>query len=173
MLTKKEFLKRYEQVYDLLFGFAMKLTRNQEEAKDLVQESVCKAYKSKERFKKGTNFKAWLTTILRNTYINYYRRKRTRNQIEAPIEELLYIVENKSKGRSPDSHILMKELKELVKDLSDAYRVPFVLFIKGYQYHEIAEQLQIPIGTVKSRIYSARKNLQKMIGDNYGTLLRA
>ena len=114
----------------------MKLARNREEAKDLVQETVCKAYKSRERFKKGTNFKSWLTTILRNTFINYYRRKKTRNQVEAPIEELLDTMNKKSKIRNPESRILMKELKQLVKGLSDAYRIPFVLFIQGFQYHD-------------------------------------
>ena len=174
MLTNVEFQQRYNEYHDLLFGFAMKLTRNLDNANDLMQETACRAFKHRGKFTIGTNFKAWMTTIMRNTFINGYRKKKTRNKVEAPIEDFLFAIENKTTNGTAESSVMMSELQGLLDQLSTTYRIPFVMFVKGYQYQEIAEQLDIPIGTVKSRIYSARQNMQKMIKDAYGdALLRA
>lgn len=173
MLTKGEFQKRYNQIEDLLFGFAMKLTRNRENAKDLIQETVLRAFRNRDKYAKGTNYKAWMTTIMRNTFINSYRKKRTRKQVEAPIEDFLFVVENKSINGDAESIIMMRELREIIGNLSDAYRIPFILLVKGYQYAEISEKLDLPMGTVKSRIFAARSNLRSMVKSNYGrTIVR-
>ncbi|GJM32222.1 MAG: RNA polymerase sigma factor [Saprospiraceae bacterium] len=171
MLNNVEFQQKYSEYHDLLFGFAMKLTRNLDNAHDLMQETACRAYKHRAKFMMGTNFKAWMTTIMRNTFINGYRKRRTRNKVEAPIEDFLFAIENKTINGTAESRVMMGELKEILNRLSTTYRVPFVMFVKGYQYQEIAEQLDIPIGTVKSRIYSARQNMQQMIKENYGSSL--
>lgn len=172
-MTKKDFQVKWFQLEDLLFGFAMKLTRNKDAAKDLMQETVFRAFRSRDRFKVNTNFKAWVTTIMRNTFINNYRKVQKRNQVEAPIEDMLYFLENKAGSGEADSSIKTKDLYKTLDTLSDTYRVPFLMFFQGYEYKEISEQLEIPIGTVKSRIYSARQNLKKVIAAWYGNRVRA
>ncbi len=172
-MTQVEFQTKWYELESLLFGFAMKLTRNKEEAKDLMQETVLKAYRNKERFKMNTNFKAWTTTIMRNTFINAYRKKTTRKKVEAPIEDFLYSIESKAAEELADASVRTKDLYKTLDTLSDTYRIPFLMFFKGYEYKEIAAQLNIPIGTVKSRIHSARQNLKKAIKARYGDMVRA
>lgn len=169
-MTTTEFNAKYEPLEDLLFAFAMKLTKNKVNAQDLMQETVCRAFKNKDRFKEGTNFKAWITTIMRNNFINDYRKKKTRNKVEAPIEDFGYFVENKSVEGNTNSLIMTKELKKMINSLSEGFKKPFKMFYEGYHYNEIAEKMNIPIGTVKSRIYFARKKLRKMVNARYGSL---
>jgi len=172
-MSTADFQNKFNNLEDLLFAFAMKLTRDKENAKDLIQETACRAFKHRHKFAQGTNFKAWLTTIMRNTFINDYRKRRTRNQVEAPIEDFLFAIENKAISNEANSSIMQKELLAMLESLSDLYKVPFLLFFQGYQYHEIAERLDIPMGTVKSRIFFARKKLKAMIQDRYGAQVRA
>lgn len=167
-MTAIDFQKKYHFLHDLLFAFAMKLTRNKEDAKDLMQETVCRAYQYRDRYRVGTNFKAWMTTIMRNTFINDYRKKKTRKKTEAPIEDFLFAIENKSIDNEAHSVIFVKEVYKMLNTLSETYQVPFLMFFRGYQYMEIAEHLDIPIGTVKSRIFFARKKLKGMIKERYG-----
>lgn len=166
-MTPIEFNSQYHKLEDLLFAFAMKLTRNYDNAKDLMQETVANAYANRHRFKMGTNFKAWMTTIMRNAFINNYRKIRKRNQIEQPIEDVAYAVESKTINQKADSVIMMKELKKILNSLKDDHRIPFWMYYQGYQYNEIAEHLDLPIGTVKSRIFFARKKLKNKINANY------
>ena len=170
-MTTLEFNNQYQPLEELLFAFAMKLCRDKVNAQDLMQETLCRAYKNKDRFSKGTNFKAWITTIMRNNYINDYRKLKTRNRVEAPIEDYGYMVENKTTEGNAGSIIMMKELTKMVDNLSQDFQKPFVMFKDGYHYNEIAEEMNIPIGTVKSRIYFARKKLKRMIQSQYGTTL--
>lgn len=167
-MTALQFNSNLEKVEDLLFGFAMKLTRNRENAKDLMQETLMRAFGNKDRFKEGTNFKAWTTTIMYNSYVNHYRRRKTRNQVEAPIEEVALKVSHKAADEVVQSTIMMKELTEMVEFLDDDYGVPFKMFFEGFHYDEISETMGIPMGTVKSRIFYARKKLQSMVSNRYG-----
>lgn len=172
-MTTLEFNANYQPLEDLLFAFAMKLTRNTVNAQDLMQETLCRAFKNKDRFRMGTNFKAWITTIMRNNFINDYRKMKTRNRVEAPIEEFSYFVENKSVSDNANSIIMMKELTRMVDSLSDDFKRPFNMFNEGFHYNEIAQAMNIPIGTVKSRIFFARKKLRGMVHAQYGeTILR-
>lgn len=166
-MTTLKFNHEVSKIESLLFGFAMKLTSDRENAKDLMQETLMRSYKNRDRFKEGTNFKAWLTTIMYNSYINIYRRKKTRNKVVRPINDYNYLVENKSTDGNANSMILMKELKKIINTLSDDFKIPFELFTQGYHYDEISEKTNIPMGTVKSRIFYARKKLRKMIGQRY------
>ena len=166
-MTSSEYSKQLDQIESLLFGFAMKLTRNRENAKDLMQETLLRSYKNKERFQEGTNFKAWLTTIMYNSYVNGYRKKKTRNKVVKPIEDFTYMVENKSTEGDAHSIIMAKELRKMVNRLTDDFKVPFQMFVDGYHYDEIAEQVQLPMGTVKSRIFYARKKLKQMVHTQY------
>ena len=170
-MTTTEFNNRYQPITGLLFAFAMKLTRNRVNAEDLMQETLCRAYKNRKRFQMGTNFKSWITTIMRNNFINDYRKQKTRNSVESPIEGFGYFIENKSVEGNANSIIMMKELTSLVDGLSNDFKQPFVMFKDGYHYDEIAEAMNIPIGTVKSRIFFARKKLKGMIKQQYGTTL--
>ncbi|MBR9921216.1 MAG: sigma-70 family RNA polymerase sigma factor [Bacteroidetes bacterium] len=167
-MTSQDFLNKYEMINDLLFGFAMKLTRNKEEAKDLQQETICRAYKHRDRFANGTNFKAWLTTIMRNTFINNYRKKKTRNRVEKPVDDFLYAIENKAVKNEAERTIMGEEIEKIVANLKETYRKPFLMFFMGYQYNEIAQHMELPIGTVKSRIFFARKKLVGAIRAKYG-----
>lgn len=172
-MTQSEFQLKFNQLENILFAFAMRLTRNKEDAKDLIQETVCKAYRNRERFRMGTNFKAWMTTIMHNTFINFYRKRKTRKKVEAPIEDFAYALESRSLREGADSKVKTQELFSMLEQLSDTYRIPFVMHYKGYQYDEIASHLSIPIGTVKSRIHSARRNLKNILKSHYGDAVRA
>lgn len=163
-----DFQKKFDQLESLLFAFAMKLTRNKDRAKDLMQETAFRAFRHRTKFRQGTNFKAWVTTIMRNTFINNYRRKKTRNQVEAPIEDYTFAIESKTIDNGAQKQLMYQELMGLLNKLSDLYKVPFLMHFKGYQYQEIAEQLDIPMGTVKSRIFFARRKMKEMIKVNYG-----
>ncbi len=169
-MTSSAFNAQYQPLEDLLFAFAMKLTRDTVNAQDLMQETLCRAYKAKDRFKEGTNFKAWITTIMRNNYINEFRKLKTRNRVEAPVEDYGYMVENKGSQGDAGSLIMMKELTGMVDSLSEDFQKPFVMFMDGYHYDEIAAEMNIPMGTVKSRIFFARKKLKSMVQAQYGSL---
>ena len=167
-MTPPEFNKCYREIESLLFGFAMKLTKDKENAKDLMQETFCRAFKHRDRFSKNTNFKAWITTIMRNNFINDYRRKKTRNQVMESVGDFSYFIENKTSAANGESNIMMKELQGLIGELSEDLQIAFTMFVNGYHYDEIAETVQVPIGTIKSRIFFARKKLRASIEANYG-----
>ena len=167
-MTKIEFINRYQPIEDRLISFAMKLTQNRENAKDLHQETLTRAYANKDRFTMGTNFKAWITTIMRNNFINEYRKRRTRNQVEQPLEQNLEFAVKRAVQNQGESNIRMKELQHILHSMKDSHRIPFEMSIQGFEYKEIAEQLDIPMGTVKSRIYFSRQKLREMVEKNMG-----
>ena len=169
-MTSIEFNKNISKIESLLFGFAMRLTRNKENAKDLMQETLMRCYDRRDRFNQGTNFKSWATTVMYNSYINHYRKRKTKNKVIQPIEDFNYMVENKSMEGNAFSIIMMKELKKLIGNLTDDYKVPFKMYVEGYQYDEISEKLNVPMGTVKSRIFYARKKLKGMCLARYGNI---
>ena len=159
-MTPEEFSKRSEELEQLLFAFAMKLTRDREQAKGLMKQTINIANSRKDRFTSGTSFKAWMTTIMRNTFISNYRKKRTRDKFEQPIEDFLFAVDNKV---SPNDSYVLQDLYNMMNELRDGYRIPFLMFFRGYQYNEIAEHMDLPMGTVKARIFFARKQLEEKI----------
>jgi RNA polymerase sigma-70 factor (ECF subfamily) len=106
---------------------------------------------------------------MRNTFINQYRKKKLRRNVNEPIESFLFAVENKNViPNRGEMNIRMKEYKTIFGEIGDIYSVPFLMFYKGYEYKEIASHLEIPIGTVKSRIFLARKKLRDLIKERYG-----
>lgn len=168
-MTTLKFNHNLAQIQNLLFAFAMKLTySNREDANDLYQETVMRAFASKDRFQEGTNFKAWVTTIMRNCFINEYRKRRTRNQVEQPLEDNVEFAVRQAVRNDSGTIIMMKELRVMLDSMDDAHRVPFEMFFNGFEYQEIAEELDLPMGTVKSRIFFARKKMKDMIQGNYG-----
>jgi RNA polymerase sigma-70 factor (ECF subfamily) len=160
-----------------LYSGALRMTRNPSDAEDLVQETFLRAYRGFGGFKEGTNLKAWLYRILTNTYINSYRAKRRRPE-ESDLGELedFYLnrhlggLEGARAGRSAEDELLdfvsEHEVKSAVESLPDNFRMPVLLAdVEGFSYKEIAEILDIPIGTVMSRLHRGRKALQKALYD--------
>ncbi len=165
-MTNLEFTGEIDRLENILFSFALRLTRNYEDAQDLMQETIFRAYKHREKFTMGTNFKSWTSTIMRNTYINRYRKEKNRRHVNEPIESFLFAIENKDANlNSGEMNVRMQELEGMLKGIGDIYSVPFLMFFRGYEYKEIAAYLNIPIGTVKSRIFLARKKLKALVGD--------
>lgn len=144
--------------------FALSLTRNDEDAKDLLQETMVKAITYKDKFVEKTNLKAWCYTIMKNTFINNYRRAIKANTIIDQTEDLYFLNSKRTDdGSVPDSALAYKEIRKKVDALEDDYRIPFEMHNKGYKYKEIADYLDLPIGTVKSRIFLARRKLMDQL----------
>ncbi|HLF34226.1 MAG TPA: RNA polymerase sigma factor [Cyclobacteriaceae bacterium] len=163
-MTALEFSFSIVKSLPALRPFAMRLTRDRDDALDLLQETVLKAFTNKEKFTEGTNLRAWLYTIMKNTFITNYQRMVRRNTFidntdnfhflnsgESVIENLAY------------SSFTMKDINDAIEKLDNSYKDPFLMHFRGFKYHEIAEKLNIPIGTVKNRIHIARKELKQML----------
>lgn len=166
-MNKSEFINQITFSRTSLLGFAVKLTRNQEDANDLMQETTYRAFKNLSSFKPNTNFKAWISTIMRNTFINKYRKDKRRYAIGNNLEEerqikLKAVVQNQG-----ESNRTVEELIALVSQLKEDLKRPFLLRYSGYKYEEIAERLDLPLGTVKSQIFYARKQLKRMVREAY------
>lgn len=163
-MTALEFGYQINNLTPALKPYALKLTRDGENANDLLQETVLKAYSNRTKFKMGTNLKAWMYTIMRNTFItNYQRMVRRKTFIDTT--ENNHFIDSSSASISNDatSGFAMKDINEAIDNLKDMYKIPFTLYFKGFKYHEIAERLSIPIGTVKNRIHIARKELKDVL----------
>jgi RNA polymerase sigma-70 factor (ECF subfamily) len=158
-----------------LFSAAMRMTRNRADAEDLVQETYLKGFRSFHTFTEGTNLRAWLFRILTNTYINRYRAKQRRpDETDLADVEDLYLyhrlgtLDDASRGRSAEESLMEilpdDEVKAALEGLPDNFRLPVVLAdVEGFSYKEIAEMLEIPIGTVMSRLHRGRKAMQKAL----------
>jgi RNA polymerase sigma-70 factor (ECF subfamily) len=141
--------------------FALKLTRDVEDANDLLQETILKAFSNKDKFTDGTNLKAWMYTIMKNTFITNYQRMVRRNTFIDTTDNLHYINSTESSIHNHAySNFTMDDVQTELNKLQDVYKTPFLMHFNGFKYHEIAEELQIPIGTVKNRIHIARKELK-------------
>ena len=162
-----EFNSHFHSLQHKLLPFAYRLTNNLEDAKDLIQETAMRAYNNKEKFEVGTNFRAWVTTIMRNTFINIYRKKKNRNTTSEPTDSYVFVNENHAIDNSAHSNMMMIELDGILGSLDYIYRQPFLLFYEGFKYEEIAENMNLPIGTVKSRIFFARQKLMETIKYHY------
>lgn len=164
-MTNQEFTAKMAALENLHYSFALRLTRSRQDAEDLVQETTFKAYRNIDKFTPGTNFKNWTSTIMRNTFINNYRKMKTRRHINQSVEDLSNVIENKNIiSNSGEQNMRMQELKRMMDSIRNIYSVPFMMFFRGFEYKEIAQELSIPIGTVKSRIFLARKKMKEMIG---------
>ncbi len=154
LLTNAEFLR----------PFAITLTHDNEIAKDLFQETLFRALANKEKYNVGTNIKAWLYTIMRNIFINDYRKKARQNTVldNTPNEFLLDYNQTTS-SNSAEVTLQLKEIQASIHELPEIFKKPFLLYFDGFKYHEIAGMLKEPLGTIKSRIHFARKLLKAQI----------
>src|SRR5204863_5217690 len=147
---------------DFLKPFAINLTRDTEAANDLYQETLYKALSNQEKYNVGTNIKAWLFTIMRNIFINDYRRKAKQKTVfDNSANDYLINLKQASVSNAAESNLRMKEITEAVHQLPEIFKTPFRLYFDGYKYQEIADVLAEPLGTVKSRIHFARKLLKE------------
>lgn len=149
-----------------LLNFAYKLTSDREDANDLLQETSLKALDNEEKYTAETNFKGWIYTIMRNIFINNYR-KTLRDQIYVDqTDNLFYLNQNIDiETDSTEGSYDLKEMRRIVNALPKEYRVPFAMYVSGFKYREIADKLNLPLGTIKSRIYFTRQKLQKELKD--------
>ncbi|MBR2457557.1 MAG: sigma-70 family RNA polymerase sigma factor [Bacteroidaceae bacterium] len=149
-----------------LHRFAMKLTADQEEANDLLQETSLKALDNEEKYTPDTNFKGWMYTIMRNIFINNYRKTVRDQTFVDQTDNLFHLNLPQDSGfESTEGNYDLKEIRKIVNSLPKEYRVPFSMYVSGFKYREIAEKLGLPIGTVKSRIFFTRQRLQKELKD--------
>ncbi|MBK6929701.1 MAG: RNA polymerase sigma factor [Saprospirales bacterium] len=168
-MTSMEFNSKLSGLTALLHSFAYNLTKNSEDAKDLYQETTFRALSNREKFQAGTNFKAWMFTIMKNIFINNYRKKVKANTILDTTDNQFYLNSGShATANAAEGGILLKELNAMVAALDDSIRVPFLMHFEGFKYQEIADELALPLGTVKSRIFFARKELKDKIMSNYG-----
>ncbi len=177
MADQAQFAAQAMEYMGSLYSAALRMTRNPSDAEDLVQETYLKAYRAFGSFKEGTNLKAWLYRILTNTFINSYRaRKRRPEQTDIDDVEDLYLyrrlggLEAATAGRSAEEEVLEHftegEVKAAVEALPEQFRMAVLLAdVEGFSYKEIADILDIPIGTVMSRLHRGRKALQKTLHD--------
>lgn len=156
-----DFNRSLDQMTVSLKPFALKLTKDVEDANDLLQETMLKAFTNKDKFADGTNLKAWLYTIMKNTFITNYQRLVRKNTFIDTTDNLHYINSmNNVTYNLAYSSFMQSDIDRVVNNLDEAYRMPFMMHFRGFKYHEIAEKLHIPIGTVKNRIHIARKELK-------------
>lgn len=165
-MTTMEFNQHIVSLENKLKYFALSLTQNMEDAEDLLQETFLKAITYKNLFVRETNFTAWVYTIMKNTFINNYRKaSRTKTAFDNT-KDLYFINSSQDTSIAPvDSAYSLKEIQKSIDNLKDEYRIPFTMYTEGHKYKEIAEELDLPIGTVKSRIFFARKFLMESLKD--------
>lgn len=144
--------------------FAYRLTKNYDDANDLIQDTLIKAFVNKDKFMEGTNLKAWLFTIMKNTFITNYQKLMRKNTFIDTTDNLHYINSSESiVYNGAYSAFAMEDINKALDRVDDDYREPFMMYFKGFKYHEIADRINIPIGTVKNRIHLARKELKDIL----------
>lgn len=165
-MTQVQFNNALLGLKNKLHYYALSLTADAEKADDLLQETFLKALTYRDKFTQNTNFKAWIYTIMKNTFINDYRRNvKTKNTFDGSNNDFHLSFSKDKVYPGPDSFYSSKEIYKSINALEDEYRIPFNMFLDGYKYKEIAEELDLPLGTVKSRIFFTRKKLEKALMD--------
>ena len=156
ILTHQSFLQQ----------LALKLTRDSEESDDLMQETYFKALKNQDKFQQGTNIKGWLYTIMKNTFINAYRKKKNQNTFVDETDNKYFINLGESeKTVQTDAAVDREYMMNQINEVEKTYVETFMMYYNGYKYEEIAEILGIPLGTVKSRIFLARRKMMDKLQD--------
>lgn len=160
-MTAFEFNDQIIKITVNLRPYALNLTKDLDDANDLIQETMYRALTNREKYTAGTNLKAWLFTIMKNIFINGYRKKVKRKTILDTTDNDYYINSAQSviKNES-ESSFVMEDITRAISNLADEFRVPFMMHYRGFKYQEIADELDLPLGTVKSRIFFARKELK-------------
>ncbi len=163
-MNKLKFNTLVTQQANSLKMYAQNFTKDEDDANDLVQDTLLKAVTYFRNFKEGTNLKGWLYTIMKNTFINNYRRVVRTNSFITKEEEItsanLVVSASNNQG---ENKFVMDDINNALSNLTDDYYTPFTMYFEGYKYQEISDHLNIPIGTVKTRIHIARKSMKKAL----------
>ncbi|MCH5227472.1 MAG: RNA polymerase sigma factor [Muribaculaceae bacterium] len=166
MKTNETFKERVLGLQSNLLSFAYQLTTDKEQARDLLQDTTLKALDNEEKYVDNVNFKGWIFTIMRNIFINNYRQTVRKATVIDQTEDLYHLNISQDSGlASPEGSYAVKEITQALEGFSDDYRIPFNMYVAGYKYNEIAEKMGLPLGTVKSRIFFARKRLRDQLQD--------
>lgn len=161
-----QFQKKLLSMQENMMNFALMLTADRDDAQDLMQDTTLKVLNNQEKFVDNVNFKGWVLTVMRNLFINnYHKIVRTQTIIDQNADLYNLDVINDAGIDSPDGAFRIQEITKAIDALEDDLRTPFSLYLSGYKYHEIAEKLALPLGTIKSRIYFARQELQSVLKD--------
>ena len=165
-MTRTQFQSNLQEVQENLRRYALKLTQDTNDADDLVQDTSLRALTHRDKFVSDINFKGWMMTIMYNIFLNNQDRVERRRKIFDTTVDILNVPLVTEGGYStPDGAMNIREIYSEIENLSEHTRTPFKMFLSGYKYSEIAEKMGIPEGTVKSRIFFARKELQKALRD--------
>lgn len=165
-MIAKTFQDRLLALQGNMLNFAYMLTSNREDAFDLLQDTTLKALDNKDKYADNTNFKGWVLTIMRNIFINNYRRSTRVSMMVDTTTDLYHLNLPQDSGLlSPENSYMEGEIHQAIDSFSDAYRIPFSMHLAGYRYAEIADRMKLPVGTIKSRIYYARQRLRSQLGD--------
>lgn len=166
-MTTVDFSFSFEQYAGNLRAFAYHLTQDAVEADDLFQDTAYKAFRYRHQYQPHTNLKAWLMTIMRNTFINEWRRRRRWISFQDGGLQQTLVERESTAPNGGESKIMMEEIMSAVEQLEDGLREPFLMAYQGHKYEEIAGHMALPLGTVKSRIHQARKQLKRQLSGLY------
>ena len=165
-MVNNKFQARLVALQTNLLNFAYILTSNRDDAYDLLQDTTLKALDNEEKYSENTNFKGWVFTIMRNIFINNYRRTiRSATMLDGTDDLYFLNLPQESGLASPENSYAVSEINDVISSFEDGYRIPLSMPLSGYKYAEIARQMNLPVGTVKSRIYYARKRLRVLLKD--------
>ncbi len=165
-MTTALFQHQLIEIQNNLLNFAYTLTNNRDDAYDLLQDTTMKALTNYDKYTDDTNFKGWLFTIMRNIFINNYRRAtRTATIIDTSEDCYKLNIPESESFVSPEGSYNAREINDAIKSFDDKYSRPFEMHVAGYKYTEIAEIMNLPVGTIKSRIFTARQKLQSQFAD--------
>ncbi|MBL0053359.1 MAG: RNA polymerase sigma factor [Bacteroidetes bacterium] len=171
-MEKESFNQQVQGSYSKLKSYALKLTQNMEDAEDLTQDTMLKAIANQDKFQDGTNLKGWMYTIMKNVFINNYRRNKKSNITHDDTDNQYYINNTSfTTGNEATSKLALKDINNAIGLLADNLKIPFLMSFTGYKYDEISNYLSLPLGTVKIRIHCARKKLKASLrtyGKEYG-----
>jgi RNA polymerase sigma-70 factor (ECF subfamily) len=166
MKENASLIEKTLQMDSHLRQYAVSLTMNLDDAEDLLQDTYLKVIQNENSYKEDTNLKAWVITIMKNTFINNYRRKQRSKVFIDQSEDLLYLSNSVSSNEdNADMHLYYTEINKKIQEKKEEQKKPFEMFIDGYKYQEIADEMNISIGTVKSRIFFMRKRLMEELND--------
>ena len=164
IMASIEFQKQLTSLQANMLNFALMLTGNRDNAYDLLQDTMLKAIDNEEKYVEQTNFKGWVFTIMRNIFINNYRQQVRQATVVDKTEDLYHLNVCQDSGLdTPEGSVAVQEISAAIAEFSEDFRVPFNMYVSGYKYSEIAEKLNLPLGTVKSRIFFARKRLREQL----------
>ncbi len=165
-MTTAAFTSRLMNLQSNMLNFAYMLTSNRDDAYDLLQDTMLKVLDNQDKYVENTNFKGWVFTIMRNIFINNYRRVVRSATVVDRTEDLYHLNLPQDSGfETPEGAFGVNEISAAIDEFPEKYRVPFSMHVAGYKYNEIAEKMDLPLGTIKSRIFFARQALQQRFAD--------